>query len=130
MIRITPNQRRNLKLVIFSLIFDYWPKKDRNIQAVSELLLVTRSEILWAHFSIDKNLSFNLSDYASDSKIAKSLVKNRKKTKKLIEEVLLGAITIKRRKYMKNLCSLAFDYSRDIANSNEFIIETMQTRQC
>ena len=51
-----------------------------------------REEIMWAHFTAMMNLSFQLTDSAKivlpdiffDSDIAKNIIMNRKKTKKLI----------------------------------------------
>jgi len=50
------------------------------------------------------------------------MIANRKKVKKLLEEVLLGAIVHKNLRGMRKLFTLSVDYSRDVSNNNEFVI--------
>jgi len=93
---------------------------------------VARAEILISYLICMRSMSFLITDYLAvilpraflDSTIAQKMTINRDKVKKLIEQVLLGAIRHKKYKNMRRSCSLMFDFSRDISNKNEFVIAT------
>ena len=99
-------------------------KKQSNLDGYMKNKAIARTEILWAFCTVQKNLSFNLSEYIgdllphmfSDSVIAKYFIINKKKVKKLIEDVLVGGISMRVVKYMKRNCCILVDYSRDVAN--------------
>ena len=108
---------------------------DNKKQTISEFAIQNkciRAEILWAYFTAMRNLSFLFTDHAKimiphlffDSEIAKNMIINRKKTKKIIETVLTFAIRKKKFRYMKQLYTLMIDYSRDCSNKKEFMVAT------
>jgi len=108
---------------------------DKNNETITKFAVENKSiraDIIWSYFTAMRNLSFLLTDHAKtilphmfcDSEIAKSMVINRLKTKKIIETVLTFALRKKKIPKMKKLFSLMLDFSRDISNKNEFMIAT------
>ena len=91
---------------------------------------VARSEIIWAFLTVARNLSFNFSEYANpflskmfpDSKIAHQVILNRKKTKAIIENVLVKTIEYNIVENMRKIFSISIDGSRDISNKKELMI--------
>ena len=57
-----------------------------------------------------------------DSKFIQTAKINSHKTKRIIDEVLMGALDMNEMKYVQKKPALMLDFSRDVSNSNEFII--------
>ena len=95
-------------------------------------LKTARAELIWAHFLVMNNLSFNLSHTANsihllksmftDSEIASQIVTNRDKMEKLVSKVLAPALQSARKQHLQKLYSLSIDFSREISNKNNFLI--------
>ena len=91
---------------------------------------IARSEIIWSFLTVSRNLSFNFTDYASDyfphmfndSKIAQKITINRKKTKRIIEDVLLKTIEASMICNLRRVFSFSIDCSRDCSNTNQMIL--------
>ena len=108
-------------------------KKKENIQAYlsfPDFTPLSRASMIWSHLTVMRNLSYNLSDFIGkyfphmfkDSQAATKIQLYRQKVQKIVNMVLVPYIENICQKYMKNICSLMIDGSRDISNKNELMI--------
>ena len=111
-------------------------KRKKNLESLESLMkfpdfsTVSRASIIWTYLVIMRNLSFNFNDYAgdylphifADSKTALRMKIYRQKILKILSQVLELHVQNSCQKYMKKICTLMIDGSRDIGNRNELMI--------